>query len=88
MGNSVDNTTIYRILSRMKVTAILPDDLVDQIKRYSKGKNITESLIIALRDWIALQKIKELNQRIKKEPLKFKKDFSAEKVRSINRELG
>ena len=60
----------------MKVTAILPDDLVDQIKRYSKGKNITESLIIALRDWIALQKIKELNQRIKKEPLKFKKDFS------------
>jgi hypothetical protein len=72
----------------MKVTAILPDDLVDQIKRYSKGKNITESLIIALRDWIALQKIKELNQRIKKEPLKFKKVFSAEKVRSINRELG
>jgi hypothetical protein len=71
----------------MKVTAILPDDLVDQIKRYSKGKNITESLIIALRDWIALQKIKELNQRIKKEPLKFKKDFSADKARWINRKL-
>jgi hypothetical protein len=40
-----------------------------------------------LKDWIALQKIKELNKKIKKEPLKFKKDFSAEKVRSLNREL-
>jgi hypothetical protein len=71
----------------MKVTAILPDDLINKIKHYSKGKNITESLIIALKDWIALQKIKELNKKIKKEPLKFKKDFSADKVRSINREF-
>ncbi|MBI2487859.1 MAG: DUF2191 domain-containing protein [Deltaproteobacteria bacterium] len=71
----------------MKVTAILPDDLIDEIKHYSKGKNITESLMIALRDWIALQKIKELNQKIKREPLKFRKDFSADKVRSINRQL-
>ncbi len=71
----------------MKVTAILPDDLINKVKHYSKGKNITESLIIALMDWIALQKIKELNKKMKKEPLKFKKDFSADKVRSINREL-
>ena len=71
----------------MKVTAILPDDLIDDIKHYSRGRNITESLMIALRDWIALQKIKELNQKIKKEPLKFRKGFSAGKVRSINRRL-
>ena len=71
----------------MKVTAILPDDLINKIRHYSKGKNITESLIIALRDWIALQRIKELNKKIKKEPLKFKKDFSADKIRSINREF-
>ncbi len=69
----------------MKVTAILPDELIDEVKHYSKGKNITESLIIALMDWIALQKIKELNKKIKKEPLKFKKDFSADKIRLINR---
>ena len=69
----------------MKITVILPDDLIDEVKHYSKGKNITESLSIALMDWIALQKIKKLNQKIKKGPLKFKKDFSAGKVRSINR---
>lgn len=71
----------------MKITVILPDDLIDEVKHYSKGKNLTESLFIALMDWTALQKIKELNQTIKKEPLKFRKDFSADKVRSINREL-
>ncbi len=71
----------------MKVTAILPDDLIDEIKQYSGGRNITESLVIALRDWIASQKIKELNQKIKKEPLKFRKAFSAANVRSINRRL-
>ena len=71
----------------MKVTAILPDDLINKIKHYSKGKNITESLIIALKDWIALQRIKELNKKIKKEPLKFKRDFSAAKIRSINKEF-
>ncbi|HKZ38211.1 MAG TPA: hypothetical protein VJ184_11200, partial [Chryseolinea sp.] len=75
-----------RIIVRMKITVILPDDLIDEVKHYSKGKNITESMFIALKDWIALQKIKKLNQKIKKEPLKFKKDFSAEKVRSINRD--
>ena len=69
----------------MKITVILPDDLIDEVKHYSKGKNITESLTIALKDWIALQKIKELNQTIKKYPMKFRKDFSADKVRSINR---
>ena len=71
----------------MKITVILSDDLIDEVKHHSKGKNITGSLIIALMDWIALQKIKELNKKINKEPLKFKKDFSADKVRSINREL-
>ena len=71
----------------MKVTAIWPDDMINEIKHYSKGRNITESLMIALRDWIALQKIKELDQKIRKEPMKFKKNFSADKVRSINRKL-
>jgi len=72
---------------RMKVSAILPDDLIDEIKHYSGGKNITESLVIALKDWIALQKIKQLNQEIEKQPLKFKKDFSPDKIRSTNIKL-
>ena len=59
----------------MKVTAILPDDLINKVKHYSKGKNITESLIIALMDWMALQKIKELNKKNQKRTPEVQKRF-------------
>ena len=70
----------------MKITVILSDDLIDEVKHYSKGKNITESMFIALKDRVAIQEIKELNHKIIKGPLKFKKGFSADKIRLINRQ--
>ena len=79
---------IYDALSYssfMKVTALIPDELVEEVKRYSKGKNITESLIKALEEWVALEKIKKLNEKVDSNPLKFQKGFSGEKVREINR---
>ena len=69
----------------MKVTALIPDSLVEDIKKISKGKNTTDSIIIALREWIALQKLKTICQRIKKKPLKFTHGFNAEITRSLNR---
>lgn len=68
----------------MKVTALIPDKIVDDVRQFSGGKNLTDSLIIALEEWVSLKKIKELNKNISKKPLKFSKDFSAEKVRSTN----
>lgn len=35
----------------MKVTALIPDELIEKVKAKSGGKNITESLIIALNEW-------------------------------------
>lgn len=69
----------------MKVTALIPDDLVKEIRQYAGGKNLTESLISALQEWISLKRIKSLNNDIKNKPLEFSKDFSAEKIRNINR---
>lgn len=69
----------------MKVTALLPDDLIQEVKRLSGGKNITESIIIALREYITLQRIKKSMQKLKDKPLLFSEDFSAEKVRFQNR---
>ncbi len=69
----------------MKVTALIPDDLIVEVKQYAGGKNLTESLIAALKEWVSLRKIKELNKQVKKKPLKFIDDFSADTVRSINR---
>jgi hypothetical protein len=31
----------------MKITAIIPDELVDEVKQLTQGKNITDSLIKA-----------------------------------------
>ncbi len=77
--------TIDRILHRMKVTAIIPDDLVSEVQRLAGKKNLTESIIAALREWAALQKIRELNRRVEKHPLRFQPGFTAESVRALNR---
>jgi len=69
----------------MKVTAILPDDLVNEVRRIAEGRTITESLIRALREWINLKNIKELNYRVNGKPLKFKNGFTAHAVRELNR---
>lgn len=69
----------------MKVTALIPDQLIDEAKLLSGGKNTTEAIIIALNEWIALKKVKLLTQNIRKAPFQFKTGFSASKTRSINR---
>ena len=69
----------------MKVTALIPDKLVKEVKRHSGGKNITESIIIALEEWLSLKKIIELNNEIESKPLKFHEGFSARAIRSLNR---
>ena len=69
----------------MKVTAILPDALVSDVKNLARGKTITESLITALSDWSSQQHIKRLTEKVRKSPLRFITGYSAEKVRGLNR---
>ena len=69
----------------MKVTAILPDELISDVRKLSGGKNITDSLEKALSEWIKLAKLKKLNKKLDHNPLSFSDDFSAEKVRKLNR---
>jgi len=68
----------------MGVILIIPDTIIDEVKKYSNGKNITDSLMIALEDWIALQKLKNLNSLVLETPLSFERNFSAEKARKLN----
>ena len=69
----------------MKVTAILPDDLVSQVRRHSGSKNLTEALQIALREWLALRRIKQLNRDVAKRPLQFRAGYGARSVRESSR---
>jgi hypothetical protein len=43
----------------MKVTALIPDELVEEVKHLTQGKNITDSLTIALNEWVESQKTKK-----------------------------
>jgi hypothetical protein len=55
------------------------------VRALSQSKNLTESLIKALSEWVASQKIRKLNLEIKEQPLEFADYYSAESVRNLNR---
>lgn len=59
----------------MKVTALIPDELIEKVKQISGGKNISESLIIALNEYVKRDKMEKLYDSIKSEPLTFNEDF-------------
>lgn len=67
----------------MKVTAIIPDDLVKETQSISNAKNITEAMIIGLNTYISIEKLKAMGESINKSPLKFK--HTAEEIRQTNR---
>jgi hypothetical protein len=68
----------------VKVTAIIPDELVRETQSLSNARNITEAMIIALKNYIALQKVKAMGEAISNSPLKFK--HSAKEIRETNRQ--
>ena len=57
------------MLYRMKVTAIIADDLVNNVKAYTRSSTVTEAITIALKDWLDIYKIKELNKQISQSPI-------------------
>lgn len=79
------DTMLHRIMDRMKVTAIIPDALVNDVQRLARGKNLTESIVHALTEWAELQRIRELNRKIEERPLRFREGFSAAAVRGLDR---
>ena len=69
----------------MKVTAIIPDDIVDNVKRLTKGETTTSAIIIALSEWVKSKEIEKLNDQLERNPLEFSTGFSAAKARKQNR---
>lgn len=44
----------------MKTSVILPDDIVEEVKRLSKAKTMREAIIISLKDYIKRKRIEEI----------------------------
>ena len=74
---------IYLFLLKMKVTVVIPDELVKEAQMLSNAKNITDTLIIALNSYVSLQKLKAMSEEIKNNPLKF--GSSAQEIWELNR---
>ncbi len=55
----------------MKVTVLLPEDLIEEVKKFSGGKNITECILIGLQDYVSHQQLKKSMQLLEKKPLQF-----------------
>jgi hypothetical protein len=68
----------------MKVTAIIDDTIIKDAMKYSRASNVTETLKVALNEYVRLQKLKALSRMIKEEPVQF--NLSAEEIRNLNRE--
>ena len=68
----------------MKVTAIIDDKTIEEAMKYSHSSTVTDALRVALKEYITLQKLKELGKMIKNDPMKF--NYSAEEIRNVNRE--
>jgi len=68
----------------MKTTAIIPDEIIADVQKYTGGKNITDSLIKALNDWLYTRRIKDLDQLLVEEPLEFKEGYSASGTRNLS----
>ena len=68
----------------MKVTAIIADELVYNVKAYTRSSTVTEAITIALKDWLDIYNIKELNKQIKQNPIDIK---NSKQIRDINRTL-
>jgi hypothetical protein len=66
----------------MKVTAIIADDLINDVKAYTQSSTVTEAITIALKDWLDIYNVKELNRKIAQKPV-FLKD--GQKIRESNR---
>jgi hypothetical protein len=66
----------------MKVTAIIEDTLVNDVKEFTHSSTVTEAITIALRDWIDIYNIKELNKEISKKPIIIER---GDKIREANR---
>ena len=68
----------------MKVTAIIADDLVNEVKAYTHSSTVTEAITIALKDWLDIYYIKELNKKISENPIHI---HNGQQIREINRTI-
>ena len=57
------------MINRMKVTAIISDDLIYDVKEHTHSSTVTEAITTALKDWLDIYSTRELNRKISEKPV-------------------
>ena len=70
----------------MKVTTLIPDLLVREVRELAQGKTLTDSLLLALREWTSTKKSLRVAEKIRQKPLSFSPEALSGKIRRINRD--
>lgn len=68
----------------MEVIAIIADELINEVKQYTRSATVTDAITIALKDWIDSYNVKELNKKISQRPVVI---TDAQKIRETNRQI-
>ncbi|SDA71194.1 hypothetical protein SAMN03080617_01853 [Algoriphagus alkaliphilus] len=66
----------------MKITALIPEEMIKEAMELSRAATITDALKTALAQYIAIEKIKRASESLVSEPLEFY--YTAEQLRSKN----
>ena len=66
----------------MKITALIPEEMIKEAMELSGTSTITDALKTALSHYISIEKIKRASESIVAEPLEFY--FTAEQLRTKN----
>ena len=68
----------------MRVTAIIEDNLVRDVKTYTQSDTVTEAINIVIKDWLDIYAVKALNAQISQKPITIK---AGNTIREINRQI-
>ena len=74
----------YRKLYGMEVTAVIPDDLINTVRKYTQSPTVTEAITVALRDWVDIHAVRELNREILQNPVHIN---NGQQIRELNRSV-
>jgi hypothetical protein len=69
----------------MKVTALIPDPLVADVRSLAQGKSLTDSLVLALSEWTETRKSLLVADKVKAKPLSFRRVSRSNALRRTNR---
>jgi hypothetical protein len=53
----------------MKVSVIISDNMIKNLQEYTHSATINEAVNIALKDWLIIYKMKELNKKLSKKTI-------------------